>query len=198
MGIENMRRWPMYIVFALCILFILSLFNNWSIESDLRNRIDEISSQLQVCSKQQTSCMEESLTLLEQRDSYVSKVNEFDSQKIKLNADISVYKNKLDKSEMQVNRTLVDLELCKTELQSLKNLQVSKSATLDTLRLEKETLTSQLADKKQRIADLEKEVEKLRSLTTKSAPGSPAKITPAAQPPKLSPALNIQNPINDP
>lgn len=196
---ENMRRWPMYIVFAVCILLILSLFNNWSVETELRTRVAEISTQLQECSKQQTSCMEESLTLLEQRDNYVSKVNDLDKQKGKLAENLSMLKNKLAKSETQVNRTLVDVELCKTELQSLQNLQLSKTATLETLRLDKETLTAQLTERKQKIADLEKEIERLKSsLTTKSAAAVPSKVTPAAEPPKLSPALNVHNPINEP
>ncbi|XP_026751673.1 calcium-binding and coiled-coil domain-containing protein 1-like [Galleria mellonella] len=199
MGIENMRRWPMYIVFALCILLLLSLFNSWSMEAELRVRIAEISTQLQECSKQQTSCMEESLTLMEQRDGYVSKVNDLDKQKVKLSDDVAEYKSKIAKSETKVNRTRVDLEFCKTELQSLQNLQVSKSATLETLRLEKDTLTAQLTDRKQKIEDLEKEIERLKSaLTTKSAPAVPSKVTPAAQPPKLSPALNVHNPLNEP
>lgn len=194
-----MRRWPMYIVFAVCILLILSLFNNWSVETELRTRVAEISTQLQECSKQQTSCMEESLTLLEQRDNYVSKVNDLDKQKGKLAENLSMLKNKLAKSETQVNRTLVDVELCKTELQSLQNLQLSKTATLETLRLDKETLTAQLTERKQKIADLEKEIERLKSsLTTKSAAAVPSKVTPAAEPPKLSPALNVHNPINEP
>ncbi|KAM3966067.1 uncharacterized protein ACR2FA_012937 [Aphomia sociella] len=199
MGIENMRRWPMYIVFALCILLLLSLFNSWNMEAELRMRDAEISTQLQECSKQQRSCMEESLSLLEQRDGYVSKVNDLDKQKVKLNDNISEYKTKLTKSETKFNRTKVDLEFCKTELQSLQNLQVSKSATLETLRLEKDTLTAQLTERKQKIEDLEKEIEKLKSaLTTKSASAVPSKVTPAAQPPKLSPALNVHNPINEP
>ncbi|XP_047027526.1 uncharacterized protein LOC124635638 [Helicoverpa zea] len=201
MGIENMRRWPMYIVFAVCILLLLSLFNSWSAETELRNRVSEISTQLQECSKQQTSCMEESLTLLEQRDGYVIKVNELDKQKSKLVDDVEEFKSKLSKSEGQVNHTKVDVELCKTELQSLKNLQVSKTAIIETLRLEKDTLTTQLAERKQKIEDLEKEIEKLKmALTTKSASNSSAspKVTPAAQPPKMSPALSAHNPINEP
>ncbi|CAH0663820.1 unnamed protein product [Spodoptera exigua] len=201
MGIENMRRWPMYIVFAVCILLLLSLFNSWSAENELRNRVSEISTQLQECSKQQTSCMEESLTLLEQRDSYVVKVNELDKQKSKLADDVEDFKNKLTKSEGQVNHTKVDVELCKTELQSLKNLQVSKTAIVETLRLEKDTLTTQLAERKQKIDELEKEIERLKlALTTKSAANSSvvSKVTPAAQPPKISPALSAHNPINEP
>lgn len=196
-----MRRWPMYIVFAVCILLTLSLFNSWSLETELQNRVGEISSQLQECSKAQTSCMEESLILLEQRDGYNSKMNTLEKEKIKLNNQISEYTNKVSKTETQANRTLVDLEFCKTELQSLKNLQVSKSATLETLRLEKDTLSTQLAERKEKIEELEKEILKLKSaLTTKSAPNPsvPSKVTPAAQPPKLSPALNVHNQINDP
>lgn len=200
MGIENMRRWPMYIVFAVCILLLLSLINSWSAETELRNRVSEISTQLQECSKQQTSCMEESLTLLEQRDGYVIKVNELDKQKSKLVDDVDEYKNKLLKSEGQVNHTKVDVDLCKTELQSLKNLQVSKTAIVETLRLEKDTLTTQLVERKQKIADLEKEIEKLKlALTTKASnPSSAPKVTPAAQPPRMSPALSAHNPINEP
>ncbi|KPJ13487.1 hypothetical protein RR48_07067 [Papilio machaon] len=201
MGIENMRRWPMYIVFAVCILLTLSLFNSWSLETELQNRVVEISSQLQECSKAQTSCMEESLTLLEQRDGYNSKMNTLEKEKIKLNNQLSEYNSKVLKAETQANRTLVDLDFCKTELQSLKNLQVSKTATLETLRLEKDTLSTQLAERKEKIEELEKEILKLKSaLTTKSAPNPsvPSKVTPAAQPPKLSPALNVHNQINDP
>lgn len=201
MGIENMRRWPMYIVFAVCILLLLSLFNSWSAENILRNRLTEINTQLQECSKQQTTCMEESLTLLEQRDSYVTKMNELDKQKSKLADDVEKFKTKLTKSEGQVNHTKVDVELCKTELQSLKNLQVSKTAIVETLRLEKDTLTTQLAERKQKIDELEKEIERLKlALTTKSAANSSvvSKVTPAAQPPKISPALSAHNPINEP
>ncbi|CAH2087863.1 unnamed protein product [Euphydryas editha] len=201
MGIENMRRWPMYIVFAVFILLTLSLFNSWNWETELRNKIGELSAQLQECSRQQTSCMEESLRYQQQRDIYNTKVSDLESSKMKLHSNYSELKTKLAKSEIQVNRTLVDVELCKTELQSLKNLQVSKSATLETLRLEKETLTAQLEERKNRIEDLEKEINRLKSaLTTKSAP-NPAvssKVTPAAQPPKLSSALNVNNPINEP
>lgn len=201
MGIENMRRWPMYIVFAVCILLTLSLLNSWSSETELQIRIGELGAQLQECSRQQTSCMEESLRYQQQRDIYNTKVSDLESAKMKLNTNYSELKTKLAKSEIQVNRTLVDVELCKTELQSLKNLQVSKSATLETLRLEKETLTAQLEERKNRIEDLEKEINKLKSaMTTKSAP-NPAvssKVTPAAQPPKLSSALNVNNPINEP
>ncbi|XP_030022666.1 uncharacterized protein LOC115441583 [Manduca sexta] len=201
MGIENMRRWPMYIIFAVCILLILSLLNSWSLENELRNKIAEVSTQLQECSKQQTTCMEESLTLLEQRDGYVTKINDLDKQKSKLVDDVAEYKDKLAKSEVQVNSTRVDVELCKTELQSLKNLQESRSAVLDSLRVDRNTLTARLAERKQRVEELEKEVEKLKNaLTTKSVPNPSVapKVTPAAQPPKLSSALNVNNPINEP
>lgn len=198
MGIENMRRWPTYIVFAVCILLLLSLFNNWSLETELRNKISEISTQLQECSKQQSSCMEESLSLMEQRDNYVVKVNELDNEKNKLNNAIFDYKNKISKAESNANHTLVDTELCKTELESLKNLQLTKSATLDSLRLEKLTLSAQLDERKEKIEELEKEVQKLKAaLTTKSVPAPvPSKSTAAVQLPKLSPVINSQ--LNEP
>ncbi|XP_049878530.1 uncharacterized protein LOC126375573 [Pectinophora gossypiella] len=203
MGIENMRRWPMYIVFAVCILLTLSLFNSWSLETELRNRIAEISTQLQDCSKQQTSCMEDSLTLIEQKEGYLSKVNSLEKRINTLASEVGKYKEMANKAETQVNRTLVDVELCKTELQSLKNLQLSKTATLETLRLEKETLNTQLTERKEKVGELEKEIERLKSaLTTKNVSNAPApvisKVTPAAAPPKLSSSLNMNIPINEP
>lgn len=202
MGIENMRRWPMYILFAVCILLTLSLLNSWSFETELQLRISELSTQLQECSRQQSSCITDSMKYQQQRDQSNDKVSELLNQKVKVDYELTEYKNKALKFENQANRTLVDVELCKTELQSLKNLQVSKTAILDTLRLEKETLNTQLEDRKLKIDELEKEILKLKSaLTTKAA--SPnvsltSKVTPAAQPPKISPALNINNPINEP
>lgn len=186
-------RWPVYIGFAVCILLGLALLNSWSLESILQKKLSEVSLQLQECSKQQSSCMEETMTLLEQRDGYVIKVNDFEKQKLKLVHEISEAKQKMFNSENKINHTLMDVELCKTELQSLKNLQVSKSATLDTLRLEKDTLTAQLTEKKHKIEELEKEIERLKlALTTKSVPNplASSKVTPAAQPPKQSAALN--------
>lgn len=201
MGIENMRRWPLYIVFAMCILLTLSLINSWSLETELRAKLAAMAQQMHECNRQSSTCMEESLTLLEQRDSYLSKSNDLERIKTELHSNLTEQRGKVMKAEIQVNHTRVDVDLCKTELTSLKNLQVSKTAMLETLRMEKDMLTSQLADKKQKIEELEKEVQKLKSaLTTKSVPVPPApsKVTPAAQPPKLSSALKPHEPINDP
>ncbi|XP_053616774.1 uncharacterized protein LOC128678898 [Plodia interpunctella] len=190
MGIENMRRWPMYVLFALCILLFLSLFNSWSMETEMRTKMSEMSAQIQECSKQQTSCVADSLTLMEQRNSYVEKVKNLEKSKDNLADDVISAKNKLKNVEEKVNSTRADLQLCKTELQSFKNLQITMAATIETLRLE----NSQLVEKKQKIVELEKEIERLKSaLTTKAAPLPPMKITPAAQPMKQSPALDNNN-----
>ncbi|CAH2055713.1 unnamed protein product, partial [Iphiclides podalirius] len=141
------------------------------------------------------------MNLRAQRDAYKTKVNDLEKENVKINEQIAEHIVKASKTESKVNSTLVDLDFCKTELQSLKNLQLSKSATLETLRLEKDTLTTQLVERKEKIEELEKEILRLKSaLTTKSAPNPsvPSKVTPAALPPKLSPALNVHNPINDP
>lgn len=196
-----MRRWPMYIVFAMCILLTLSLFNSWSLEKELETKLAAMAHQLQECDRQSSTCMTESLTLLEQRDSYLSKTNNLERIKTEMHSNLTELNSKLMKAEIQVNHTRVDVDLCKTELTSLKNLQVSKTAMLETLRMDKDMLTSQLTDKKQKIEELEKEIEKLKSaLTTKTVPvpSSPSKVTPAAQPPKLSSALKPHDPINEP
>lgn len=201
MGIENMRRWPMYAVFAVTILLMLSLFNSWTSETELRAKLQSMVTQMHECTRQSATCMEESLTLLEQRDSYLSKTTELEHRKNQLQSNLSSYVTRLMKSEIQVNHTRVDVDLCKTELQSLKNLQVSKSSMLETLRLDKDAMMVQLTEKNAKIGELKKEIEKLKSaLTTKSVPvpSSAPKVTPAAQPPKLSSALKVDNPIHEP
>lgn len=189
-----MRRWPLYVFFSISILLAFQLFNSWGLESDLRYRIGELSSQLQDCSKLHTGCMEESLTLQEKNERYQSKLRDGDKLRSKLNDEIKQSNDKAAKAVSLANRTHVDVELCKAELQSLKNLELTKTGTLETLRLDKEALTG-------KIKDLEKEIEKLRSaLTTKSVPNVAfSKVTPAAAPipPKISPVIaNI--PINEP
>lgn len=191
-----MRRWLRYAVFAVSILLLLSLINSWSMETELRAKLQSMVTQLHQCTRQSATCMEESLTVLEQRDTYLGKVTDLEQKKNELQNNLTDYVSRLMKSEIQVNHTRSDVDLCNTELQSLKNLQVSKSAMLETLRLEKDTMTSQLADKKQKIVELEKEIEKLKSaLTTKSVPVPPSalKITPAPQPPKLSSSLKLDD-----
>ncbi|GBP55802.1 hypothetical protein EVAR_50219_1 [Eumeta japonica] len=145
--------------------------------------------------------MEESLKLQEQRDLHISKIYDLEQQKVKLNDVKSQLEEKLDKAEIQVNKTLIDAGYCRTELQSQKSLQVSSSAALEVHRLEKAALTKQLAERSSKITELEKEINRLKlALTTRSAPvpSVPAKVTPAQQPPKQSSALNVQDPINEP
>ncbi|KAI8440854.1 hypothetical protein MSG28_009165 [Choristoneura fumiferana] len=160
-----------------------------------------MSVQLQECSEQQTACMQETLQLLKQKGSYVSKLEDYDKHKAKMTSDIDAYKQKLIATEIKLNSSLVNVEMCKAEFRSLESLQVSKTGIIETLRLEKETLTTQLAKRQKTIETLEKEVERLKSvLTTKSAPNIAvsSKVTPAAQPPKLSSALNAHEPLNEP
>lgn len=200
MGIENMRRWPIYVFFAVSILLAFQLFNSWTLESDLRYRIGELSSQLQECTKQHTGCMEQFLNEQQLNDKHQTLLRDKERINLKLNENIKESRDKAAKAESQANRTLVDVELCKVELQSFKNLQQSKKELFESLRLDKETLTSQLEEQKQKIKDLEKENEKLRlTLTSKSAGNIVApKLTAAASvPPKISPVIS-HIPLNEP
>ncbi|XP_026317980.1 rho GTPase-activating protein gacU-like [Hyposmocoma kahamanoa] len=201
MGIENMRRWPIYVFFAISILLALQLFNSWGLESDLRYRIGELSSQLQDCTKQHTGCMEQFLTEQQLNERHQVILRDKEKMIAKLSDDNKQSRDKAAKAESQANRTLVDVELCKVELQSFKNLQQSKKELFESLQLDKETLTSQLEEQKLKIKDLEKENEKLKlALATKSAINIvSSKVTPpvASASPKISPVIsNI--PINEP
>lgn len=201
MGIENMRRWPIYVFFAISILLAFQLFNSWGLESDLRYRIGELSSQLQDCTKQHTGCMEQFLTEQQLNERHQVMLRDKEKINVKLNEDIKDSSIKAAKAESQANRTLVDVNLCRVELQSCKNLQQSKKELLESLQLGKETLTSQLEEQKQKIQDLEKENEKLQlALISKNAiniVSSKATAVAASVPPKISPVIP-HIPINEP
>lgn len=53
------------------------------------------------------------------------------------------------------------LTMCKSELDSLNKLDATKTATLETLRLEKETINAQLDTKKEENQNLREEVDRV-------------------------------------
>lgn len=198
MGLENMRRWPAFIVFAVCIMLMLSLLNSWGLETDLRTQLEDVSSQLRTCSKQQSTCLEESLNLLQDKEAFETKLSNVAKEKLTLLDNVNILKNKTNLLESLGKQNSVEAKNCQTELESSKNLQVSMSATLEALRFKNTKLTDDLHEKDKKLKELEIEINKLKLSPTKSSVNVTKSVTPALIVPKMSSILSAHNPINEP
>lgn len=69
--------------------------------------------------------------------------------------------------QMDIKKKNEELEdsitMCKSELDSLNKLDATKTATLETLRLEKDTINTQLDAKREEYKKLQEEVTKVRT-----------------------------------
>lgn len=93
---------------------------------------------------------------LEQRYKHVE--DELASLHVRLEQQID-FKKKNEELEDSVT-------ICKSELDSLNKLDATKTATLETLRLEKDTINAQLDVKRDENKKLQEEVEKVNSCST--------------------------------
>ncbi|RLU23693.1 hypothetical protein DMN91_003899 [Ooceraea biroi] len=184
MGIDGMRvgggRCPPLLVGGLLLACLMLICNWWTLSSEnleLVRQIDDLNEQLKIscemlmlewnvkmllmrlfaCSVLMT-CAEERdqcVTLrgnLEQR--YKHTEDELASLHVRLEQQIDLKKK---------NEELEDsVTVCKSELDSLNKLDATRTATLETLRLEKDTINTQLDVKRDENKKLQEEVDKLK------------------------------------
>ncbi|XP_032673320.1 uncharacterized protein LOC116845106 isoform X1 [Odontomachus brunneus] len=158
MGIDGMRvgggRCPPLLVVALLLVCLMLFCNWWALSSEnveLVRQIDELNEQLKISAEERDQCV----TLrgnLEQRYKHIE--DELASVHVRMEQQID-FKKKNDELEDSVT-------VCKSELDSLNKLDATKTATLETLRLEKDTITTQLDVKRNENKKLQEEVEKLK------------------------------------
>ncbi|XP_014471554.1 PREDICTED: uncharacterized protein LOC106742791 isoform X1 [Dinoponera quadriceps] len=158
MGIDGMRvgggRCPPLLVVALLLVCLMLFCNWWALSSEnveLVRQIDELNEQLKISAEERDQCV----TLrgnLEQR--YKHAEDELASLHVRLEQQMDFKKR---------NEELEDsVTVCKSELDSLNKLDATKTATLETLRLEKDTINTQLDVKRDENKKLQEEIEKLK------------------------------------
>ncbi|XP_072748972.1 uncharacterized protein [Anoplolepis gracilipes] len=183
MGIDGMRvgggRCPPLLVGGLLLACLMLICNWWTLSSEnleLVRQIDDLNEQLKISAEERDQCV----TLrgnLEQR--YKHTEDELATLRVRLEQQIDL-KKKNDELEDSVT-------VCKSELDSLNKLDATKTATLETLRLEKDTINSQLDVKRDENKKLQEEVDRLKGemdqlkLSCNSPPEK--KETPNLQPP---------------
>ncbi|XP_020280264.1 Golgi membrane protein 1-like isoform X1 [Pseudomyrmex gracilis] len=183
MGIDGMRvgggRCPPLLVGGLLLACLWLTCNWWTLSSenlDLVRQIDDLNEQLKISAEERDQCV----TLrgnLEQR--YKHTEDELASLHVRLDQQIDLKKK---------NEELEDsVTVCKGELDSLTKVDATRSVTLETLRLEKDTLTTQLNVKRDENKKLQEDIEKLKGeveelkLSCNSPPDK--KETPNLRPP---------------
>ncbi|XP_050452078.1 Golgi membrane protein 1-like isoform X2 [Cataglyphis hispanica] len=184
MGIDGMRvgggRCPPLLVGGLLLACLMLICNWWTLSSEnleLVRQIDDLNEQLKISAEERDQCV----TLrgnLEQR--YKHTEDELATLHVRLEQQIDL-KKKNDELEDSVT-------VCKSELDSLAKLDATKTATLETLRLEKETINTQLDAKRNEYKELQEEVYRLKAemdqLKLSCTLPSEKKETPNLQPPE--------------
>ncbi|KOC61309.1 hypothetical protein WH47_06133 [Habropoda laboriosa] len=158
MGIDSMRvgggRCPPFLVGGLLIACLMLICSWWTLSTEnieLVRQIDELNEELKISAEERDQCV----TLrgnLEQR--YKHAEDEVATLHVRLEQQAEI-KKKNDKLEDSIN-------MCTSELDSLNKLDATKTATLETLRLEKETFNTQLDSKRDENKKLLKEIDQLK------------------------------------
>ncbi|KAL6265251.1 hypothetical protein P5V15_002154 [Pogonomyrmex californicus] len=183
MGIDGMRvgggRCPPLLVGGLLLACLMLVCSWWTLSSEnleLVRQIDDLNEQLKISAEERDQCV----TLrgnLEQRFKHTE--DELASLHVRLEQQIDLKKK---------NEELEDsITMCKSELDSLNKLDATKTATLETLRLEKDTINTQLDAKRDENKKLQEEIDRIKGEVDqlKLSCNSPSekKETPNLEPP---------------
>ncbi|XP_046434470.1 uncharacterized protein LOC124186645 isoform X1 [Neodiprion fabricii] len=185
MGFDGMRvgggRCPPLLVGGLVLACFLLVCNWWTLSTEnaeLLRQIDDLILQLKTSEEDRNQC-----TML--RNSLEQRYKRCDEMVASLHVQIEqekVLQKKQEDSEM----------MCKTELESQKQVDITQKATLDSLRVEKDALTKEVDEKKDNIKRLQSELEEARDQLselklTVNSPGNSKPSSPGSQvsPPRV-------------
>lgn len=159
MALDSMRlsggRCPPLIVTILLLACFLLIFNWWSLSTEnveLMSQLDQLQDQLKIT--------------VEERDKCFTVKGNIEQQYKNSESEVGVLHVRLQKQNelKKINDELTDdVTICKSELDSLSKLDVTKTATLEAQRLEKDRLTSQLDTKREETLKLISELNKTKA-----------------------------------
>lgn len=151
----NNGRCPPFLVGGLILLSILLVCNWWSFSSqnyELVKQIDILEEQMRLCSEDRDQCGNE-------RAKLETNLGEL---KIQIDQQTKEHKNDIDRIEK-------DKSMCKIELTSLKNLDATKTESLNALR-------ATIEEQKEHINVLNEQVKKLNLSKNEAAKSEAAKL----------------------
>ncbi|XP_033208810.1 testis-specific gene 10 protein-like isoform X1 [Belonocnema kinseyi] len=159
MSIDSMRvgggRCPPLLVGGLLVVCLMLIINWYTLSSEnleLLRQLDELGDQLRISAEERDQCVT-SRGNLEQR--FKHSEDEVASLHVRL---AKQYELKTEKGEIELSLTA-----CKTEVESWKEVDKTRSITLEALRLDKERISTQLDEKRDENKKLQEELEKVKS-----------------------------------
>ncbi|XP_046751885.1 uncharacterized protein LOC124414834 isoform X2 [Diprion similis] len=182
MGFDGMRvgggRCPPLLVGGLVLACFLLVCNWWTISTEnaeLLRQIDDLIDQLKSSVEERDQCTMRRTSL---EDQFKTREQDIASLHVQIEQDKALQK-KLEDGEM----------ICKTELESQKQLDITQKATLESLRVEKDALTKEVDEKKDDIKKLQSELEEAREQLSelKLAVNSPGSNKPSSSVSQVSP-----------
>ncbi|KAK2585188.1 hypothetical protein KPH14_009897 [Odynerus spinipes] len=147
-------RCPPLLVGGLLIACLILICNWWTLSSEnieLVRQIDELNEQLKISAEERDQCV----TLrskLEQKYKHMEDEVAYLHVRLEQQNDIKKKNDELEDS----------IAMCKSELESLNTLDATKTATLETLRLEKDTINTQLDAKRKENKKLQDELNRVK------------------------------------
>ncbi|XP_034244622.1 myosin-2 heavy chain, non muscle-like [Thrips palmi] len=174
--------------FALLSLFLL--FNWWSLSTenlDLLKQIDDLSQHMKSSSNLLDQCRRDRSTLEgrvkrleEDNDKLVQTVESEKQTAQRLEGNLKESNKETLASEKKFDGANTKWKMCVTELDSLKKVDIAKSGTIDSMRIEKTDLTTQIQELKDQVAKLESQlkekVENAPKKTSSSTAAVPQKV----------------------
>lgn len=159
MGIDSMRvgggRCPPLLVGGLLVACLMLICNWWTLSSEnieLVRQIDELNEQLKISAEERDQCVT-LRGILEKKFKHVEK--EAEALHVRQEQQQTELRKKSEDLEESLNS-------CKTELDNLHKVDDTKSATLETLKVEKDNFNSQLEEKLDENKKLQEEVDQLK------------------------------------
>ncbi|PNF35517.1 hypothetical protein B7P43_G04102 [Cryptotermes secundus] len=177
MSLDNMRgsygRCPPFLVAGLLVVCIILTFNWWSLSSqnyDLIKQIEELGEQLKISSEEQELCVHHRLSAEGRMKILDAEVAQVRVNLLQERTDNDEMKKTLETKDEELRKAKKEQEnsqkstnICKTELESIKKLEITKDGTIESLQLEKKQLLGQLNKQKEKIQSLEDELKQAQA-----------------------------------
>lgn len=189
-------RCPTYLVAGLLVMSFLLICNWWSLSSqnyELLKEMDDMGTQLSLCFDNKLTCSSKLNAVEIQARDIETKYRTLESNHAEELSSLKSEVSELDKSLKNSKR---DLGYCQTELDSLKKVDLSKQATLESMRVEKESLAMQLTKAKEEAVNLNvllKQANAANVVKLQEAPVAPPKDAPSIITEKKSVGVESQD-----
>ncbi len=153
-------------VFKLIVFFALlvlpMLFLHAQTADELKNKIDQKSSEIEKLEKDIASFQSQLNTLGKQKSTLAGSIKELDLTKKKLNADISVTQNKIDKKNLEIQGLSSDISVHETNIDNNREVISTQLRSID--EYERSGLTETILSTEKDFTNIWNDIDNMLSL----------------------------------